>query len=102
MDITGQRAKSKLSASYLRPAFAAQQKRRRNLSAEVARQSRHMQAATVFGGRSVPAKSVGGRIVATCDKCWRMAHWGFGRMWACAAHRDEIEAEWVAKGSKPK
>lgn len=50
----------------------------------------------------MPAKSVGGRIVATCDRCGQMAHWGFGRMWACAAHLGEVEAEWVAKGSKPK
>jgi len=50
----------------------------------------------------MPAKQSAGRLIATCDKCGAMAHWGFGRMWACAAHRDEIEAEWVAKGSKPK
>ena len=43
----------------------------------------------------MPAKSIGGRLIATCDKCGARAHWGFGKMWACAAHRAEVEAEWM-------
>ena len=50
----------------------------------------------------MPAKQSAGRLIATCDKCGAVAHWGFGRMWACAAHRTEIEAAWIAGGSKAK
>jgi hypothetical protein len=43
-----------------------------------------------------------GRVIATCEICGRMAHWGFGPMWACSAHFEVVEAQWIAAGSPAK
>lgn len=37
-------------------------------------------------------------LIATCELCGKVAHWGFGGMWACAEHRQQVEARWVADG----
>lgn len=39
-------------------------------------------------------------LVATCDKCGKPANYGFGGSWACAEHRQQIEAQWVADGMR--
>lgn len=50
----------------------------------------------------MPAVLRQGKVIATCDVCGRMAHWGYGSRWACAEHRAEVESKWVADGSKAK
>lgn len=50
----------------------------------------------------MPAVIRQGKVIATCDVCQKMAHFGYGKMWACSTHRAEVEAMWIAEGSKPK
>lgn len=47
--------------------------------------------------------SSGARVlVTTCETCGKPANFGFGGLWACAEHRQQIEAQWVADGSRAK
>lgn len=39
-----------------------------------------------------------GRLICTCDECGKMAHWGFGKLWACAEHRAQVEEKWESTG----
>jgi hypothetical protein len=50
----------------------------------------------------MPAVIRQGRVIATCDVCGAMAHWGFGPLWACVSHRAEVELAWESEGSPPK
>ena len=39
-------------------------------------------------------------LVAACEACGKPANFGFGGLWACAEHRQQIEAQWVADGMR--
>ena len=39
-------------------------------------------------------------LIATCETCGATANYGFGGLWACAEHRQQIEAQWVADGMR--
>ena len=43
----------------------------------------------------MPAVLRQGKVIATCDVCGRMAHWGFGKFWGCAEHLKQVEEMWV-------
>ncbi len=50
----------------------------------------------------MPAVLRQGKVIATCDVCQKMAHHGFAKMWACAEHLKQVEAQWQAAGSPVK
>ena len=50
----------------------------------------------------MPAVVRQGRVIATCDVCGAMAHMGYGPLWACFAHKVEVEATWERSGGPAK
>lgn len=36
-------------------------------------------------------------LIHLCEICDKPAHFGFGKAWACAEHRAQVEAQWVAE-----
>jgi len=50
----------------------------------------------------VPAVIRQGRVIASCDICGAMAHLGFAKLWACFAHKGEVEQRWIAEGRPAK
>lgn len=36
-------------------------------------------------------------LIHPCEICGKHAPWGFGNLWACAEHRAQVEAQWVAE-----
>ena len=36
-------------------------------------------------------------LIHLCEICDKPAHFGFDKAWACAEHRAQVEAQWVAE-----
>jgi hypothetical protein len=49
-------------------------------------------------GRIVKNKDGVAVLETSCEVCAAPACWGFGGLWACAEHRQQVEAQWVADG----
>lgn len=46
---------------------------------------------------------IDGRLHHRCEVCKSPnAPWGYGKYWACAEHRERVEAGWIARGAPSK
>lgn len=51
----------------------------------------------------MPQKMIDGRLHHWCEVCKSPnARFSFGDYWACAEHRERVEAGWIARGATVK